>query len=127
MITPRLFETLSKEERELWHSHVFEVRSGMLIMPTPSLVPSAAWDIAEQKEMEDVIKLYGKVYHFWEVDKGDELPLGQPKLMMSFTSDDAVKEKAKQVWAERDKKFNNDSEKKKAQREYIPKPEIHLG
>ena len=99
----------------------------MLIMPTPNLVPSAAWDIAEQKEMEDVVSLYGKVYHFWQVDKGDKLPLGQPKLMMSFTSDEAVNEKTKQAWAERDRKFNNDSEKKKAQREYIAKPEIHPG
>jgi hypothetical protein len=25
-ITPRLYETLDKEERQLWHSHDFEVR-----------------------------------------------------------------------------------------------------
>jgi hypothetical protein len=25
MITPRLYETLDKEERKLWHSHDFEV------------------------------------------------------------------------------------------------------
>jgi hypothetical protein len=33
MITPVLYETLSQEERRLWHSHVYEVKSGMLIMP----------------------------------------------------------------------------------------------
>jgi hypothetical protein len=34
-----------------------------------------------------VAKTYGKVFHFWQVDKGDSLPLGLPQLMMSFTSD----------------------------------------
>jgi hypothetical protein len=31
--------------------------------------------------MEEVVNLHGKLYHFWEVDKGHDLPLGQPKLM----------------------------------------------
>lgn len=44
MITPRLYGTLDRTERRLWHSHVFEVRSGMLIMPQPagSVIPAAA-------------------------------------------------------------------------------------
>lgn len=127
MITPRLYKTLPEEERKLWHSHVYEVKSGMLILPTPAAVPSAVWDIAEQKEMEDVIGLYGKTYHFWEVDKGDKLPMGQPKLMMSLTAEDAVNEKIKEAWADRDKRFRVDSAKKRSQREYIEKPEIHHG
>lgn len=62
MITPKLYETLDSDERKLWHSHVFEVKSGMLIMPQPSaLVPQAAWEKAETAEMEDVVELYGKV------------------------------------------------------------------
>lgn len=86
MITPKLYETLDAEERKLWHSHVFEVKSGMLIMPQPSLfVPQAAWEKAETAEMEDVIELYGKVYHLWQVDKGHKIPLGEPKLMTSFS------------------------------------------
>ena len=32
-----------------------------------------------------VAKTYGKVFHFWQYDKGDTLPLGLPQLMMSFT------------------------------------------
>lgn len=50
MISPRLYETLDQEERLLWHSHVFEVKSGMLIMPQQSL-PSAVWEQAENKEV----------------------------------------------------------------------------
>jgi hypothetical protein len=34
MITPRLYETLDKEERKLWHSHDFEV--GILNCTPPS-------------------------------------------------------------------------------------------
>lgn len=107
MITPKLYETLESEERKLWHSHVFEVKSGMLIMPQPSaLVPQAAWEKAETAEMEDVIKLYGKVsrligecdahvsallltqiqvYHLWQVDLDHKIPLGEPKLMTSVS------------------------------------------
>jgi hypothetical protein len=66
-----------------------QVRSGMLIMPNPN-VPNAVWEIAETEEMKEVIGLYGKTYHFWQVDRGDTLPLGRPELMMSFTKDEQV-------------------------------------
>lgn len=88
MITPRLYETLESEERKLWHSHVYEVKSGMLVMPPASrATPSAVWDKEENAEMEQIIPLYGKTYHMWQVDRGDKLPLGAPELMVSFTSD----------------------------------------
>jgi hypothetical protein len=61
----------------------------MLIMPNDN-VPAALWDVAEKKEMEEVHGLYGKTFHFWQVDRGDELPLGMPQLMMSFTKDEQV-------------------------------------
>jgi len=32
------------------------------------------WDKIETKAMEEVVGLYGKLYHFWEVDKGHQLP-----------------------------------------------------
>jgi hypothetical protein len=52
-------------------------------MPNPN-VPAAVWEIAETEEMKEVIGLYGKTYHLWQVDRGDTLPLGRPELMMSF-------------------------------------------
>ena len=70
MVSPRLFATLPAEERRLWHSHVFEVKSGLLIMPQPTLVPRAVWETAETKEMQQVVGLYGKTYHLWQVDRG---------------------------------------------------------
>ena len=96
-------------------------------MPTPSVTPTAAWEVAETKEMEDVIGLYGKTYHFWEADKGDKLPMGQPKLMMSLTSGTDLNQKTKDMWADRDERFGIDSGRKKEKRGYIQNPEIHPG
>lgn len=81
MVKPHIYETLDPEERKLWHSHVFEVKSGMLIMPTPTGMPNAAWEVAETEEMKEVVTLYGKVFHLWQTDRGDRLPLGRPELM----------------------------------------------
>ncbi|KAL1852090.1 hypothetical protein Daus18300_012302 [Diaporthe australafricana] len=126
MITPKLYATLDAEERKLWHSHVFEVKSGMLIMPQPSaLVPQAAWEKAESAEMEDVVELYGKVYHLWQVDKGHKIPLGEPKLMTSVTKAEQMPD-FERVVGERDSRFGGaDWRRKKEIREYIKEPEIH--
>lgn len=124
MITPRLFETLDAEEQKLWHSHVFEVKSGMLFMPKPTVVPDAAWEVAENKEMEQVIELYGKIFHLWQVDRGDKLPLGEPKLMTSYTSADKMPNCEKTI-EERDQRLGNDYKRKQKVREYIQEPKIH--
>lgn len=58
-------------------------------MPNP-IVPEALWEVAETAEMKEVVGLYGKTFHFWQIDRGDELPLGMPELMMSFTKDEQV-------------------------------------
>ena len=126
MISAALFMTLDVAERKLWHSHVYEVKSGMLIMPGPNGLPTGAWEVAETKEMEQVIGLYGKTYHFWQVDKGDKLPLGEPQLMMSFTQDDQQKGQ-KELISERDSRFGVSSKQKKEKRGYIEDPEIHTG
>lgn len=128
MIKPHLYETLPPDERRLWHSHVFEVKSGMLIMPQPSpLVPQAVWDKAETAEMEEVVTLYGKVYHLWQVDRGDKLPLGEPQLMTSVTEPGQVPGLEAMMDA-RDKQFAGcDWRKKKEIRSDIGEPEIHPG
>jgi hypothetical protein len=125
MVSPAIYETLDSEERKLWHSHVFEVKSGMLVMPQPSaLVPQAAWEKAEAAEMEQVVHLYGKVYHLWQVDKGHKVPLGQPQLMTSITAPGQVPG-LDRLLDERDIRFGTDWRKKKELREHIPEPEIH--
>ncbi|KAJ7473967.1 hypothetical protein FB451DRAFT_1351487 [Mycena latifolia] len=123
MITPKLYETLEREERQLWHSHVFEVKSGMLIMPgLRSRGLSSAWEAAETKEMEDVITLYGKTYHLWQTDRGDALPLGKPELMVSFTQEGQFDFET-HVGA-RDARFGVDYRQKREAREGIVVPTI---
>ena len=62
LISAKLWETLAPDEKKLWHSHVFEVKSGMLIMPGPNAVPRAIWEKAELKEVEQIIGMYGKTW-----------------------------------------------------------------
>ncbi|OOF93206.1 hypothetical protein ASPCADRAFT_151682 [Aspergillus carbonarius ITEM 5010] len=116
MITPKLFSTLPESEKALWHTHIYEVSSGMLIMPkSSSLVPDAAWDAAETSEMRDILPLYGKTYHLWQVDRGDKVPLGGPELMGSFLNEEGVRGVfggreggLEELVGERDKRFGVD-------------------
>lgn len=126
MISGTLYKTLDSEERKLWHSHVYEVKSGMLILPGPKYLPQSVWEAAETKEMEQVVGLYGKTYHFWQVDRGDKLPLGQPQLMISFTEDAQLSE-SKSKLIDRNERFSVDCEANKAKRSYIAEPDIHGG
>lgn len=80
IVSEKLFQGLPDEEKKFWHTHEYEVKGGILFMPG---VPQAA----EHKELEEVAKTYGKVFHFWQYDRGDTLPLGLPQLMMAFTED----------------------------------------
>ena len=61
-------------------------------MPAPAGMPAAAWEAAETAEMKDIAPLYGKCYHFWQVDRGDPVPMGPPQLMGSFTSPESVEQ-----------------------------------
>ncbi|CUS11094.1 unnamed protein product, partial [Tuber aestivum] len=124
MIAPRIYETLPTEERKLWHSHVFEVKGGVLIMPRPPLVPEVVWEKAETAEMEELVKLYGKTYHLWQVDRGDQVPLGAPMLMGSFLKETKGVES---VVDSRNRRFGIEGERKVDIRKHIREPEIHPG
>ncbi|RFU30547.1 hypothetical protein B7463_g5791, partial [Scytalidium lignicola] len=84
MIPKHVYETLDSEEQKLWHSHEYEVGSGMLVMPKPEEVTADEWEKMETLAMKEVSGLYGKTWHFWQIDRGDELPLGVPQLMGSL-------------------------------------------
>ncbi|XP_021291632.1 oil body-associated protein 1A-like [Herrania umbratica] len=80
IISENLFLTLPDNEKPLWHSHLCEVKSGVLFMPTfPGPI--------ERQDLDKVCKTYGKTIHFWQVDRCDNLPLGLPQLMMALTRD----------------------------------------
>lgn len=93
-------------------------------MPGPTTSPlSQAWETAETEEMKQVVHIYGKVYHLWQTDRGDALPLGQPKLMTSFTADGQFD--FEKIVGDRDHRFSTDWERKKDLRKDIEGPEIH--
>lgn len=84
IISAAQFAALPPAEQAYWHSHQYEVCSGLLVMPGP--VP----DTLELAEMRKLCDTYGKTWHLWQVDRGDPLPFGPPKLMGSFTADGQV-------------------------------------
>jgi hypothetical protein len=112
IITERMFKSLSKEEKRLWHSHHHEVSSGTLIAPG---IP----EIAEHELMEKLISTYGKTIHTWHTDQERVLPVGAPMIMMGFTKEGQLHE---QLLADRDKRFDISTQKKKENRRDIPVP-----
>jgi hypothetical protein len=115
IISERLFKQLPKQEKPLWHSHRFEVKSGDLIAPG---LPA----IAEHKLMEKLVSTYGKTIHTWHTDQDLKLPLGSPMLMMGFTQDGQLDP---QLLADRDKRFKVKTADKKQNRADIPAPAVN--
>lgn len=108
IISRAQFQALPADEKPYWHSHAYEVASGLLVMPG---VPEALED-AEMRKLGDT---YGKTWHFWQVDRGDPLPYGPPQLMASFTEEHAdwLNQQMLQL---RDDKLAINSAKKRAHR-----------
>ncbi len=114
IISARLFATLPDDEKKLWHSHDYEVKSGSLVAPGPP-------QVAEKQLMEQVVSTYGKTWHTWHTDRDKELPYGIPALMMGFTADgqlDPALEKA------RDDRLGVDTQAIRRSRESIPQPTV---
>lgn len=117
IISAKLFATLPEDEKKLWHSHVHEVKSGQLIAPR---LPEAA----EKELMEELVGTYGKTWHTWQVDRGDQLPLGIPQLMMGFTADGQANPS---MVSARDQGYGISSEERKGKRADIPAPGVAPG
>jgi len=117
IISEALFKQLPEEEKKLWHSHRYEVMSGQLIAPGLSAAD-------EKKLMKDFVSTYGKTWHLWQVDRGDKLPLGLPKLMMGFTAEGQADSK---MVAARDRDLGVDPAKVKAARADIPTRPVAAG
>lgn len=122
MIPEHVYRTLPDDEKKLWHSHDFEVKSGMLVLPKPAGADPEEWEKAETEAMKEIIGLYGKTWHFWQVDRGDPLPLGQPVLMGSLT--DLKQVDLASALLRRDQAFGVDYKKKASQRAAIEAPRI---
>ena len=115
IITANLFNTLPEEEKLLWHSHHYEVKSGSLIAPG---IP----DVAEHELMEKLVSTYGKTIHTWHTDQGRRLPEGAPMIMMGFTKDGQLNPA---LLTDRDKRFDVSTQQKKQDRSDIPMPSVN--
>jgi len=117
IVSARIFESLPANEKKFWHSHNYEVKSGVLTAP-------GAPEAAEKDLMKVLIGTYGKTWHMWQVDRGDKLPMGIPQLMMAFTKDGQLDPK---IAAEREKLYSVSVAAKKAARADIPAVKIDPG
>ena len=68
IVTEERFRSLPEDEKRLWHSHHYEVTSGILVAPG---IP----DIAERSYFTDLVLTYGKTFHSWQYDR-DDFPTG---------------------------------------------------
>jgi hypothetical protein len=114
IISPKLFAKLSEEEKKLWHSHNYEVKSGQLTAPG---LP----DVAEKALMKQLTGTYGKTIHTWQIDRDKDLPLGAPQLMMGFTEDGQAHQ---DLIDARDKGYGTSTAQKRADRAEIPDAKI---
>lgn len=114
IITAKLFKTLPEEEKKLWHSHHYEVKSGTLIAPG---IPAAA----EHALMEKLVSTYGKTIHTWHTDQHRNLPVGAPMVMMGFTKEGQLHP---ELLDARDKRFQISTANIKANRKDIPMPAV---
>jgi len=116
IISAERFRSLPEEEKRLWHSHHYEVASGVLTAPG---IP----DLAEHAYFEDLITTYGKTFHTWQYDR-DDFPFGIPQLMMGLTADGQADES---LVHERDRRLGISTAHKRRDRADIPVPEVLSG
>ncbi len=114
IVTGAQFAGLPAEEKNLWHSHGHEVRSGSLIAPG---IPEPV----ERELMAKIAGTYGKTWHTWHTDQQHGLPLGAPMLMMGFTADGQLDPK---LLAERDQRFGVSSSELRQKRADLAYPPI---
>lgn len=117
IVSEKLFRSLPAEEKRLWHSHHYEVKSGELIAPG---VPEAAGHIL----MNDLAGTYGKTWHTWQVDRSPSFPTGIPQLMMGFVKDGQVDRRMLQ---DRDRRFGASVPALREGRSDIPWPKVDPG
>ncbi|MBQ0910797.1 OBAP family protein [Streptomyces sp. RM99] len=116
IISEERFRGLPEDEKRLWHSHHYEVKSGSLTAPG---VP----DLAEHAYFEDLVTTYGKTFHTWQYDR-DDFPYGIPQLMMGFTEDGQASE---EMIRDRDERLGVSTSAKRENRADIPVPEVAPG
>ncbi len=113
IISAERYERLPEEEKPLWHSHHYEVKSGILVAPG---IP----ELAERSYFEDLVTTYGKTFHTWQIDR-DDFPYGIPQLMMAFTRDGQIDE---ELMKRRDERLGISTEERRSKRADIAMPKV---
>ncbi|KAG0088150.1 hypothetical protein BGZ93_010555 [Podila epicladia] len=94
IISENLFNTLDANEKKYWHSHKYEVESGLLVQVTKSLVTETMARHVEHAPLKTLVNTYGKIWQLWPVDHeghcSAHVPTGPPQLLMGFTEDGQV-------------------------------------
>jgi hypothetical protein len=116
IISEERFRGLPDDEKRLWHSHHYEVKSGILVAPG---IP----DLAEHAYFSDLVTTYGKTFHTWQYDR-DDFPYGIAQLMMGLTEDGQANEA---LIADRDRRLGLSTARKRHNRADIPVPEVAAG
>jgi hypothetical protein len=116
IISQERFRDLPEDEKRLWHSHHYEVKSGELVAPG---IP----DLAEHAYFSDLVTTYGKTFHTWQYDR-DDFPYGIPQLMMGFTQDGQLDETLIRA---RDRRLGISTASKRQNRADIGDPEVAPG
>jgi hypothetical protein len=116
IISEERFLGLPEDEKRLWHSHDYEVKSGILVAPG---IP----DAAEHAYFSDLVTTYGKTFHTWQYDRGD-FPYGIPQLMMGLTQDGQADET---LILDRDRRLGVSTTHKRQNRADIPSPTVAPG
>src|SRR5699024_12279122 len=62
IISKERFRSLTDDEKQLWHSHHYEVKCGTLTAPG---VP----ELAEHASFDDLVTTYRKTFHTWQYDR----------------------------------------------------------
>ncbi|KAF2454904.1 putative lipo protein [Lineolata rhizophorae] len=118
IVSGALFSTFPHEERQLWHSHQFEVTSGYLTEPgTPEIV--------DHEIMKILVNSYGKTVHTWRYDQKDnDVPLGIPEFVNGYTGDGQLPQ-----WFvdDRDELMNVNTTATRIAREDIEPPPVQEG
>src|SRR3954447_2647078 len=109
IVSEERFRQLPDDERRLWHSHDYEVKSGELVAPG---IP----ELAERAYFKDLVSTYGKTFHTWQVDR-DDFPYGIPQLMMAMTGYGQANEA---LINERDRRLGVSTAQKRQRRNGIP-------
>lgn len=116
IVAENIFETLPPEEQKLWHSHAYEIKSGLWVHPRVA-------EMIVKPELKWLAKTYGKFWCTWQVDRGDRVPLGTPALMMSPQGVNAGQVRPDLLKSRDDKYKMYSSEELKESRLEIEEPE----